>query len=197
MLVKSLAPGKFEWNFRYVIFERNLVTDGWGISCEIVQIWYSLVFTDEQSTFVQVMAWCHQATSYYLGQCSPRSMLPYGVTRPQWVKMIIPFHNNLPIQKKTQPNDQFTKFMKSEIGFLTVIKTEHKPGSGDFYQNNLPLTFPLLMESRVQPSVPIQLIRYTVLQQNTIWIDHISCHYIWTTWFPSWPIVSWLLHYFS
>ena len=32
------------------------------------------------------MAWCHQATSHYLNQCWPWSMLPYGVTRPQWVK---------------------------------------------------------------------------------------------------------------
>ena len=36
-------------------------------------------------TLVQVMAWCHQATSHYLNQCWPRSMSPYGVTRPQWV----------------------------------------------------------------------------------------------------------------
>ena len=42
--------------------------------------------TDNKSTLVQVMAWCHQATSHYLSQCSPRSLSPYGVTRPQWVK---------------------------------------------------------------------------------------------------------------
>ena len=32
------------------------------------------------------MAWCRQATSHYLSQCWPRSLSPYGVTRPQWVK---------------------------------------------------------------------------------------------------------------
>ena len=31
------------------------------------------------------MAWCRQATSHYLGQCWPRSPMPYGVNRPQWV----------------------------------------------------------------------------------------------------------------
>ena len=41
--------------------------------------------TDEKSAFVQVMAWCRQATSHYLNQCWPRSPMPYGVTRPQWV----------------------------------------------------------------------------------------------------------------
>ena len=42
--------------------------------------------TDDKSTLVQVMAWCHQTTSLYLNQCWHRSMSPYGVTRPQWVK---------------------------------------------------------------------------------------------------------------
>ena len=83
----SLAPGKFELNFRYVIFKRILVIDGWGIACEIAQIWMSPDFTDDKSTLVQVMAWCRQATSHYLSQCWPRSLSPYGVTRPQWVKM--------------------------------------------------------------------------------------------------------------
>ena len=85
IIINSLALGKFEWNFRYVIFKQFLVIDGWGISCEIALIWMSLDFTDDQSTLVQVMAWCHQATSHYLSQCWPRSLSPYGVTRPQWV----------------------------------------------------------------------------------------------------------------
>ena len=85
--VNSLAPGKFEWNFRHVIFKQNLVIDGWGISCEIAIIWMSLDFSDYQSTLVQVMAWCRQATSHYLSQCWPRSLSPYGITRPQWVNV--------------------------------------------------------------------------------------------------------------
>ena len=43
--------------------------------------------TDDKSTLVQVMAWCRQATSHYLNQCWPRSLSPYGVTRPQCVNM--------------------------------------------------------------------------------------------------------------
>ena len=57
----SLAPGKFEWNFRHVIFKQILAIDGWGISCEIALIWMSLDFINDQSTLVQVMAWCRQA----------------------------------------------------------------------------------------------------------------------------------------
>ena len=40
---------------------------------------------DDKLTLVQIMAWCLQATSYYLIQCWPRSVSTYGVTRPQWV----------------------------------------------------------------------------------------------------------------
>ena len=40
---------------------------------------------DDQSTLVQVMAWGCQATSHYLSQCWPRSLLPHGITRWQWV----------------------------------------------------------------------------------------------------------------
>ena len=41
--------------------------------------------TDYKSTLVQVMAWCCQATSHYMSQCWPKSILPYGVTGPHWV----------------------------------------------------------------------------------------------------------------
>ena len=58
--------------------------DGWGISCKIALIWMSLDFAGDQSTLVQVMARCRQATSHYLSQCWPRSVSPYGVIRPQW-----------------------------------------------------------------------------------------------------------------
>ena len=84
--VNSLAPGKFEWNLRFVIFKRILVIDGWGISWEIALIWMSMDFIDDQSTLFQVMALCRQARSHYLSQCWPRSLSPYGVTWPQWVK---------------------------------------------------------------------------------------------------------------
>ena len=45
----------------------------------------SLDLTEDKSTLLQVMAWCHQATSHYLSQCWPRSVSPYGIIGPQWV----------------------------------------------------------------------------------------------------------------
>ena len=62
--------------------------DGWGISCEFALRWMSLDLTDDKTTLVQVMAWCRQATSHYLSQCWPRSLSPYGITRPQWVNSL-------------------------------------------------------------------------------------------------------------
>ena len=99
-VVNSLAPGKFEQNFRQVIFKLISLTDGWGISGKIALRWMLLNLTDDKSTLVQVMAWCRQATSHYMSQCWPRSrhqaitwanvdidlcrhMASY---RPQWVK---------------------------------------------------------------------------------------------------------------
>ena len=56
-------------------------------------LWMSLDLIDDQSTLVQVIAWCCQATSHYLSQCWPRSLLPYGVTRPHWVNTLRPREN--------------------------------------------------------------------------------------------------------
>ena len=72
----------------FISFKLTLVTDGWVMSCEIPLSRMSLNHTDDKPTLVQVMAWCRQATSQYLNQCWPRSMSPYGVTRPQWVKVM-------------------------------------------------------------------------------------------------------------
>ena len=44
----------------------------------------SLDFPGDKSTLVQVMAWCHQATSQNPSLCWLRFMSPYGVTRQQW-----------------------------------------------------------------------------------------------------------------
>ena len=80
--LNSLAPGNFEWNFRYVIFKRISVI---MVEASLVKLpCYECHWTsnDDQSTLVQVMAWCHQATSHYLNQCWPRSPMPYGITSP-------------------------------------------------------------------------------------------------------------------
>ena len=119
--INSLAPGRFEWNFRYIIFKWILVIDGWGISCEIALILMSLDLTDDQSTLVQVIAWCRQATSHYLSQCWPRYMLSYDVTRLQWVNLSPPGRNGHPFADNFFLNEKFYILIK--ILFLTVQLT--------------------------------------------------------------------------
>ena len=53
--------------------------------------WMPRNFTDDKSTFVQVMACCRTAPSHYLSQCWPRS--PYGITRPWWIKVLFVSHS--------------------------------------------------------------------------------------------------------
>ena len=99
--INSLAPGKFEQHFRYLLFQIISVTDGWGISCKLALRWMSLDLTDDKSTLVQVMAWCHQATRHYLSEWWPKPLSPYGVTRPQWVKMLSHQYRNFHHKDKT------------------------------------------------------------------------------------------------
>ena len=84
--INLLALGRFGCNFENLIFKLALLIGTFRGSFDKVLKWMNQDLTDDKSTLVQVMAWCHQATSHYLSQCWPRSMSPYGVVRPQWVK---------------------------------------------------------------------------------------------------------------
>ena len=83
--------------------------DGWG-NCEIALRQMLLDLFDVKSTLVQVMVWCRQATSHYMGQYWPRFMLPYGITRPQWVN---PLHTGW-----------FWGTIKMYLHFLSFYRTE-------------------------------------------------------------------------
>ena len=76
----SLVPDRCGCNLKLGIFKFTSKVNILSISCEIALRWMPQEFTDDKSTLVQVMAWCH-----HLDQCWPRSISPYGVARPQWV----------------------------------------------------------------------------------------------------------------
>ena len=81
--VNSLVPERFEWNTRQVILQLILKR----LMTEVAFSWWDHVNANgSHRTLLHVMAWCHQATSHYLSHCRPRSMSPYCITRPQWVK---------------------------------------------------------------------------------------------------------------
>ena len=85
-VVNSLAPVKFEWNFRYVIFKWISVL-GWGIplwNCPNMNVtglhWRSINIGSGNGLMPP-------GNKPYLSQCWPRSLSPYGITRPEWVKI--------------------------------------------------------------------------------------------------------------
>ena len=81
----SLAPGRSEYDSKYVIFNLVLLIGIFRSSHDNALRWMPQDLTDDKSTLVQVMAWCRQATSHFLSQCWLSSLSPYGVARPQWV----------------------------------------------------------------------------------------------------------------
>ena len=87
MCFNSLAPGKFEWNFRYLILQIISVIDDWGICCELPLRWMSLNFTDDEST------WWHQAITW--ANVDPDLCRHMPLTWPQWVHSSPPGQNGL------------------------------------------------------------------------------------------------------
>ena len=77
----------------------------------------SLDLTEDKSTLIQVMAWCRQAASHYLGQCWPRSVSPDGVIRPQCVKCTHSVHFAVVLLGHRRLDQQF-----HEKGFEFVFK---------------------------------------------------------------------------
>ena len=86
VIINSLTPGRPGCHFKTEIFNLVLLIGILTSSKDNVLRWMPRNLTDDKSTLVQVMAWCRQATSHYLSQWWPRSLSPYGVTRPHWVK---------------------------------------------------------------------------------------------------------------
>ena len=80
--INSLSPGRFGCDFKNTIFYLALLISIFRSPCDNTLRWMPCDFTGDKSKLVQVMAWWRQATSHYLSQCWPRSILSYGVTRP-------------------------------------------------------------------------------------------------------------------
>ena len=93
--VNSLAPRRCGCNFKNIIFQLVSWPDTFSATSKIIVRWMPQNSTDEKSTLLQVMAWCRQATSHCLSQCWPRSLSPYGVTRPRWVKLALAYFTDI------------------------------------------------------------------------------------------------------
>ena len=78
---------------------------------------------DDQSSLVEVMARCRQATSHYLIQCWPRSLLPYGLTRPQWVNTLRLWQMSAILQKTFSNwfSNWFMKIVYFDSHFIEIV----------------------------------------------------------------------------
>ena len=72
--VNSMPPGRCGSNFKNAIFQQSLSIKLMTTLCEIALRWMAQNTFDDNSTLVQVMAWCCHAPSHYLNHCWPRSM---------------------------------------------------------------------------------------------------------------------------
>ena len=80
--VDPLSLGRCMNMFKKIWFWMTIVASiSWALSAKLH--WDE--GQNSKLTLVQVMTWCRQATSYYLSQCRHSSLLPYGITWPQWV----------------------------------------------------------------------------------------------------------------
>ena len=82
----TLGPRRCSCNLKLVIFKLISRIDILTFSYAIILRWMTQDLTDDQSTLIQVMAWCCQC--HCLSQCWPGSMMSCGVSRPQWVNAL-------------------------------------------------------------------------------------------------------------
>ena len=113
--IASFTPGRYGCNIKVVILKGISGIDILSISGEISLRSRPWDMPDDQSTFVQAMAWCCQATSHYLCQSWPRSLSPYGVIGPLWVNILQNAQYGYPIDCP-QWQDMGVHFLDSESG---------------------------------------------------------------------------------
>ena len=103
MKIHSLAHGAFGCNSYHMVLKHISGNDIWIISWGTTQMdaigphWW-------RSTLFQVMARCHQATSHNTSQRWPRSMIPYGIIKQQWLNQFVIYYLNNPSDNKIKKN---------------------------------------------------------------------------------------------
>ena len=82
-------------------------------------LWNCFQVSATNLTNDEVMAWCHQATSHYLGQYWIRSVSPYGITRSQWVNLM--YIHAYDLQKNVEEDFKLTYPDIIHMGMAVVI----------------------------------------------------------------------------
>ena len=139
-----LAPGKYGFNFKNIIFEPISWIDTSSANSKIFVRWMPQNSTDDKSTLVKVMTWCRQATSHFLSQCWPISLSPHDVTRPQWV--LLNCYSNYISIVLTNVIWALSGFQVSGLSIITRIKWMLHPARYR-YENNAKVHINITMTS--------------------------------------------------
>ena len=118
----------------------------------------SFGLTEDGATLVQAMAWYHQATSHCVDQCWRRSLSPYGVTRPPWVKPLLKVvyitdEYYIPLQTTTTTTTKEQKQTKNNRGYTV---TSHDSEFQKPHGGAVPLSWSV-NEGSLLPAVATQL----------------------------------------
>ena len=93
------------------------------------------------------MAWCRQATSHYLIKCWPRSLSPYGITRPQWLNTLRLIQNDHhfsdDIFKSISLNENCCLLMKISLKFIPKVPINNIPSLAQIMAQRRPRKKPL------------------------------------------------------
>ena len=84
-VINSLAPGRYGSKFKSIISTNISCIQFMTSSNEFSLRRMPQNTCEDKLTLVQILAWCHWATSHYLNQCWLRSVSPYCIISSQWV----------------------------------------------------------------------------------------------------------------
>ena len=132
--INSLYPKRYQSNFNCAILQVVVMVIILSIYSEVALKWIPDEFTDDKLTLVQVMAWCHQATSQYLSQYWPKSILKYGITQSHnsltyWWNFLRALFNHLLYTRNTVgkvyfPSQDITNI--KSLSFLSKLLIIHR-----------------------------------------------------------------------
>ena len=142
--------------------------------------------TDDKSTLVQVMAWCHQATSHYLSQCWLSSLLPYGIARPQWVNKITS-NGTVFLLKSPWGHASFT-WMNKNVCIVWYHKISNKRCTKSQNLNDSCLILQLPLPNPLKPGVKLRMTMQLEQRRQTLLQLHLSNQQVYC---PLWCALYW------
>ena len=147
-----------------------------SISSAITFMWMAQDPTDDKSTLVQVMAWWRQAPFHYLSQCWPWFVVPYDMTRPQWVNWNLEMDKHSYLLSYVGCN--YSSMCKNYLPPCFPPGPYHFPHSYPEFLGNL---FPVMFIIFFRKLEKLRVFRAGPTSHVDGWVSHISPHQLTVT----------------